>query len=400
MTHRSTSALLVSLTLALFISLALAAGAGAAASDTNTGTATVENGSAEGYNVTVAALNSSNQPVVEPAETTVENGTFSYKTFDNATAYFIRLDAETGAHYEFVDPGEQPTFTLNRTVSGRVVDETGDPVSNATVNVISEYGPQVTQMPVADDGSFSIDPLQPNRTYSLRIEADGAVYREVVSTDTENTDLEIELAAPTDDPRALELGGGQPVNHLMRVGPTEDGEGLFAIEILSIRNTADRPFVGPVAFETPPDAEVVAGSVQNERVNITHDNGTATVEASIEAGETVEVAAFYRVDGQTLEKPVGYDVESFALLLEGYDLTQAEFSSNLVEADMNRPMVTNTDPLDANEQISVRITNTTSGSDTDANSTTSEDSNELPVVPLGLAFVGTIIGGLFVYRRF
>ncbi|WP_336133912.1 carboxypeptidase-like regulatory domain-containing protein [Natronomonas amylolytica] len=400
MTHRPTSALLVSLTLALFVSLALAAGAGAAAADTNTGTVTVENGSADGYTVTVAALNTSNQPVVDPTETTVENGTFSYETFDNATTYFIRLETENGAYYELVDATETPAFALNRSVSGTVVDEDGNPVSNATINVMSEHGPQVNQVTVADDGSFSIDPLQPNRTYSLRIEADGAVYRDVVSTDTTNTSREIELASPTDDRDVLELGGGQPVNHLMRVGPTDDGSGLFVVEILSIRNTADRPFVGSVAYEIPSNAETVAGAVQNERVNISSENGTAAVEASIEAGETVEVAAFYRTDSRSLEKPVGYDVESFALLLEQYNLSQAEFSSNLVEADMEMPMVTNTEPLAADDRISMRITNTTADNGTEATPTNSDDGDELPLVPLGLAFVGTIVGGLFVYRRF
>ncbi|MFQ3285384.1 MAG: hypothetical protein ACI944_002117, partial [Natronomonas sp.] len=103
MTHRPTSVLLVSLTLALFVALALASGVGAAASAT--GSVTVENGSADGYNVTVAALDPSNEPIVDPVETTVENGTFSYEPVDNATSYFVRLESEDAVYYDLVDPG-------------------------------------------------------------------------------------------------------------------------------------------------------------------------------------------------------------------------------------------------------------------------------------------------------
>lgn len=408
MTHRHAPVLLVSLALALLAALALASGAGAAASAT--GTVTVENGSAAGYNVTVAALDASNEPIVEPTETTVENGTFGYETVDNATSYFVRLESEDAVYYDLVDPGDEPAFVLNRRVAGTVMDESGDPVPNATVEVLSHHGPQVDQVPVAEDGSFEIDPLQPNRTYSLRIRADGAVYRETVSTDAPTAGIDVELPAPTADRGALELDGGRPVNHLLRVGPTEGGDGLFVIEILSLRNGADRPFVGSVEFAVPPDAEVVSGMVRNERAEAGAENGTLRVEASIETGETVQVAALYRTGGRTLEKPVGRDVDSFALMLEEYDLAQAEFSDNLVEAEtgaeMNAPMVTNTAPLDAEERISVRVSGRPAGA---ANASTPAGGStpgagsgsgpeELPVVPLGVAFLGTVAGGIAVYR--
>ena len=405
---RPTPALLVSLALASFAALALTAGVGVAASAT--GTVAVEDGSADGYNVTVAALDASNEPIVDPIETTVDNGTFGYETVDNATSYFVRLESEDAVYYDLVDPGEEPAFVLNRRVTGTVVDESGAPVPNATVEVVSQHGPLVNQVPVSADGSFEVEPLQPNRTYPLRIRADGAVYREVVSTDAPSTEIDVELPAPTADPGALELGGGRPVNHLVRVGPTESGDGLFVIEMLSVRNGADRPFVGPVSFTIPSDAEVVSGMVENERVEATGGNGTVGIEASIEAGETVQIAALYRIDGQTLEKPVGRDVDSFALMLEEYDLAQADFSDNLVEAEtgaeMNAPMVTNTAPLDAEERISVRVSGppagATNASTPAGQSTPGADSGAgaggLPVLPLGVAFLGTVAGGIAVYR--
>lgn len=406
MTHQPTSALLVSLTLALFAALALTAGVGAAASAT--GTVAVEDGSADGYNVTVAALDASNEPIVDPAETTVEDGTFDYETVDNATSYFVRLESENAVYYDLVDPGEEPAFVLNRRVTGTVVDESGAPVPNATVDVMSQHGPQVDQVPVSADGSFAVGPLQPNRTYPLRIRADGAVYREVVSTDAPSTEVDVELPAPTADPGALELSGGRPVNHLMRVGPTESGDGLFVIEILSVRNGADRPFVGSVDFAVPSNAEVVSGMVENERVEAAAGNGTVGVEASIEAGETAQVAAIYRTDDRALEKPVGHDVENFAVMLEEYDLAQAEFSDNLVEAEagMDVPMVTNTAPLAAADRISVRVSGPPSGTGnatTPAEQSTQRTGSEsgpggLPVLPLGVAFVGTVAGGIAVYR--
>lgn len=406
MIRRSTPALLVSLTLALFVALALASGVGAA--ETATGTVTIENGSADGYGVTVAALDASNEPIVDPAETTVENGTFSYETVDNATSYFVQVESESAVYYDLVDPGDEPAFVLNRRVSGTVVDESGAPVPNATVEVMSQHGPQVDQVPVAEDGSFEIEPLQPGRTYPLRIRADGAVYREVVSTDAPATEIDVELPSPTAEQSVLELSGGQPVNHLIRVGPTESGDGLFVIEILSLRNGADRPFVGPVSFAVPRNAEVVSGMVQNERVEADAENGTLWVEALIETGETVQVAALYRTERQTLDKPVGYDVEEFALILEEYDLAQAEFSNNLVEAEAgaDMPMVTNTAPLDADDRISVRVSgppagtanaSTPAGQSTQGPASGSEPGG-LPIVPLGVAFVGTIAGGIAVYR--
>jgi hypothetical protein len=406
MTHRPTSVLLVSLTLALFVALALASGVGAAASAT--GSVTVENGSADGYNVTVAALDPSNEPIVDPVETTVENGTFSYEPVDNATSYFVRLESEDAVYYDLADPGDEPAFVLNRRVSGTVVDESGTPVPNATVEVMSQHGPQVDQVPVTEDGSFEIGPLQPDRTYPLRIRADGAVYREVVSTDAPATEIDVELPAPTAEQSVLELSGGRPVNHLMRVGPTESGDGLFIIEILSVRNGADRPFVGSVGFAVPSNAEVVSGMVQNERVEAAAENGTVGVEASIESGETVQVAAIYRVDEHTLNKPVGYDVDEFAVMLEEYDLSQAEFSNNLVEAEtgMDVPMVTNTAPLDADDRISVRVSGPppgTANASTPAGQSAQEPESGsqpggLPIVPLGVAFVGTIAGGIVMYR--
>jgi len=120
------------------------------------------------------------------------------------------------------------------------------------------------------------------------------------------------------------------------------------------------------------------------------------------------VAAIYRVDEHTLNKPVGYDVDEFAVMLEEYDLSQAEFSNNLVEAEtgMDVPMVTNTAPLDADDRISVRVSGPppgTANASTPAGQSAQEPESGsqpggLPIVPLGVAFVGTIAGGIVMYR--
>src|SRR6056297_1790508 len=152
------------------------------------GTVTVDGGPADGETVTVAPLDPSNELVGNETETTVEDGSFSYESVEGAITYFIELEHEGTTHYALVDDGEQPDFVLNETISGELVDENGTPISNATVTVTSQYGPDVTQLNTTD-GSFTIGPVQPDRVYTLEIEANGATYERAVSTgdDAANT---------------------------------------------------------------------------------------------------------------------------------------------------------------------------------------------------------------------
>ncbi|ELY64007.1 carboxypeptidase-like regulatory domain-containing protein [Natronococcus jeotgali] len=399
MTDRHTTlAVLVSLALATLVSVAIVPGAVVAQSQTQSGTVTVEDGSADGANVTVAPLNGSSQLAADPVETTVENGSFSYDLIEGASTYFVQLEHGNLSHYQLITDGEEPAFVLNETASRTLVAEDGQPVSNATVNVTSEFGPDVGQVTTNEDGSVTLDSLQPDRTYALEIEANGARYRELISTGNGTTDETTELAEPTGDRDELRLGGGQPANHVMQVGPTESGDGLFVVETVSLENGADRPFVGPVDFEVPTDAEVVLGMVRDERADVETENGTATVNASIEANETAEVSVFYQLENRDLEKAVGYDVEQFALSFQEYDLNQVESSENLVEADAPMPMLTNADALAADEQIAVSI-------DEDGGAVASDEldddsqGGDLPLGLLSVAFVAIVVGGLVAYRR-
>jgi len=146
------------------------------------------------------------------------------------------------------------------------------------------------------------------------------------------------------------------VNHLLRVGPTQNGSGLFVVETVSVENGADRPFAGNVSFAVPSDAEVVTAMVNNERTAVSRTNDTAAVETMISPQEPTTVDVFYRLEDQTFEKPVGYDVEQLAIQFAEHDLSQVEVSDNLVEADAPMPMVTSTGPLEADDRISVSIT--------------------------------------------
>jgi len=360
------------------------------------GTVVVDGGSADGETVTVAPLDPGNELVSNATETTVEDGSFSYESVEGAITYFIQLEHEDTTHYALVDDGEQPNIVLNDTIDGELVDENGTPISNATISVTSQHGPEVTQVN-ATDGSFTIGPVQPDRVYTLEIEANGATYERAVSTGDDAANTTFELPTPTTDRDALTLGGGQPVNHLLRVGPTQNGTGLFVVETVSVENGADRPFAGDVSFEVPSDAEVVTGMVDGERTSANRTNDTVTVETTVGAQENATVDVFYRLEDQAFEKPVGYDVEQLAIQFAEYDLTQVEVSDNLVEADAPMPMVTSTGPLEADDQISVSITesNQSVASDqTDGGSGT----GEFPLGLVSLGFVAIIAIGLAAYR--
>jgi len=137
--------------------------------------------------------------------------------------------------------------------------------------------------------------------YTLEIEANDADYERVVSTGNDTTDRTFELPTPTTDRDALTLSGGQPVNHLLRVGPTQNGSGLFVVETVSVENGADRPFAGNVSFAVPSDAEVVTAMVNNERTAVSRTNDTAAVETMISPQEPTTVDVFYRLEDQTFE---------------------------------------------------------------------------------------------------
>jgi|AntDeeMinimDraft_6_1070357.scaffolds.fasta_scaffold00021_2 hypothetical protein len=360
------------------------------------GTVTVADGSADGETVTIAPLDPSNELVGNATETTVEDGSFTYESVEGAITYFVELEHEGSTHYALVDEGEQPTLVLNDTISGELVDENGTPISNATITVTSQHGPEVTQVNTTD-GSFTIGPVQPDRMYTLEIEANDADYERVVSTGNDTTDRTFELPTPTTDRDALTLSGGQPVNHLLRVGPTQNGSGLFVVETVSVENGADRPFAGNVSFAVPSDAEVVTAMVNNERTAVSRTNDTAAVETMISPQEPTTVDVFYRLEDQTFEKPVGYDVEQLAIQFAEHDLSQVEVSDNLVEADAPMPMVTSTGPLEADDRISVSITesNQTVASDqTDDGS----GAGEFPLGLVSLGFVAIIAIGLAAYR--
>ncbi len=383
------------LVLAVLVSLVIVPGA--AAADV-TGTVTVADGSADGDAVTVAPLDDGFQTVADPVETTVDNGSFSYETVDNASMYYVRLEHDDTFHYALVSEGDSPTFTLNQTVSGDLVDENGSPVSNATINVTSQSGPPVDQVNASDDGTFTVGPLQPNREYPLRIQANGAVYNRTLTTGNDTEDVTFELPSPTSDRDVLGLGGGQPANHYLQVGPTNNGTGLFVIDVLSMENGADRPYVGDVEVNVPTDAEVVTAMVGDQRAPVEQANGTATVDASIGEGTTTEVAVFYRLEGWTVEKTVDHDVEQFAVAFAEYDLSQVEFSDNLVEGDAPIPIVTNDAPLEAGDQISVTVDSDRGDTMPGNESVGGSQSDDLPVGLLAAGFLAVVVGGLAAYR--
>ncbi|TMT85217.1 carboxypeptidase regulatory-like domain-containing protein [Haloterrigena sp. H1] len=367
-----------------------------ATAESVSGTVVVDGGSADGETVTIAPLGPGNDLVENATETTVENGSFSYEPVEGAITYFIELEHEGTTHYALVDDGEQPDFVLNDTIEGELVDENGTPISNATVSVTSKLGPEVTQLNTTD-GSFTIGPVQPDRVYTLEIKANGATYERAVSTDDDAANTTFELPTPTTDRDALTLGGGQPVNHLLNVGPTQNGTGLFVVETVSVENTADRPFAGDVSFAVPSDAEVVTAMVGDERTSVSQTNGTATVETTITPQEPATINVYYRLEDQAFEKPVGYDVEQFAIQFAEYDLSQVEVSDNLVEADAPMPMVTSTGPLEADDQISVSITESNQSVASDQTNG-GPGAGEFPLGLVSLGFVAIIAIGLAAYR--
>lgn len=391
--------------LVLLVVLLLPATATPAAATPVDGTVTVANGTADGEMVTITPMDGNYQRADDPVNTTVSGGSFSADAPD-APLYFVRLRHDDAAHYALSRNGSQVTFDLSETVSGRVVGPNGTARENVSVALQSELGPVVNATTTDADGHFAFGPVRADANYTVEVRYRGAPYRRAVRTGTNATNVTVRTRSPTDDSGVLTATttANQPAGHLLRVvAPPNASARPTVVETLTLRNTGDRPFVGPVSISLPENVSVFAGMYRGQRVPVTPDGNTVTVDASVAAGDTARVGVAYALDGRTLTKPVAYSPDRVAVVMQGYEADAVDHSSNLRVGDAPIAMLTNAGQLENGETIRVTLPSDASSASSGSTATAAAggDSNTMPRFPaveLGSLLAAVVVGGIFAYR--
>jgi hypothetical protein len=373
-----------------------------AASTPISGTVTVENGTADGAKVTIAPVSEEFQRVDDPVTTTVNGTTFSADVPD-APVHVVRIVHDSGVHYEVVRNETSIDMTLNRSLDGRVVDSNGDPRANATIELVDATDFSVDRARTNPNGTFSFGPVQPNATYRLSVTVDGVPYQRTVTTTSENQSVTVSTPPPTSDERVLNVSGGNPAGHIVQVMAPKNGSSTpSVVETVSLRNTADRPYVGSVTLSIPTDSRPYSAMAQGEETNYRTTAEGVVVNVSIAANETARLGVAYDLPGQTFEKQLARDTDTFAVVLQEYDPENVTHSENLRVGDAPIPLLTNADPLSANETIRLDISGARSTSEQSVSSeSASAESNSVPTFPAVPIFGGLaamVVGGLVAYR--
>ncbi|WP_137284411.1 carboxypeptidase-like regulatory domain-containing protein [Halorussus salinisoli] len=372
------------------------------ASTSISGTVTVENGTADGAKVTIAPVSEEFQRVDDQVTTTVNGTTFSADVPD-APVHVVRIVHDGAVHYEVVRNETSVDVTLNRSLDGRVVDSNGDPRPNATVELVDAADFSVDRARAGANGTFSFGPLQPNATYRLSVTVDGVPYQRTVTTASENQRVTVSTPPPTSDEGALNVSGGNPAGHVVQVMAPQNGSDTpSVVETVSLRNTADRPYVGPVTLTVPTDGRPYSAMAQGRETDYRTTPEGVVVNVSIAANETARLGVAYDLPGQTFEKRLGRDTHNLAVVLRGYDPETVEHSANLRVGDAPIALLTNADPVSANETIRLNVSGARSASERNVSSETApSESNSVPTFPAVPIFGGLaamVVGGLVAYR--
>ncbi len=379
--------------LTILLALAcLATVTGAAAAAPVTGTVSVDNGTAEGDQVTVTPLDGNFERVGEPVTTAVENGSYRASDVTDAPLYVVRLVHNGVSHYAVV---QQPTadIELSAGLSARLARPDGTPVANATVTVTSPSGPPVTQLQTGPDGRLALDQLQPNRTYSLTARLDGAPYRYALRTGTNATGAQLTVRPPTANEAVLTATGGNPASHIVQ--PIQNGSTTRVVETIRLQNAGDRPFVGPIHVGLPDSATVQSVSIEGQQLQYRRTADGLAVNASLSSGSTIRTSVQYTLADGTVAKSVRHETDSLAVVLQGFDPAAVEHSSNLRlrnASGMPVPMLTSADALAPGDRVSVALPGS---SGTDASS------GSMPQLPTGMLTAGllaVVVGGIAAYR--
>lgn len=391
-------------TLALLALCCLVLVPSVAAATPISGTVTVEGGSADGARVTVTPVGQDSlQRVGEPATTQVNGSSFSVEVPD-APRYVVQVAHGGATHHVVLQNRTSVDLTLSRTVSGRVVDEDGTPRANATVDLIDDRGLSVAVARTGSNGTFEFGPLQPDATYQVRTTADGAPYRQTVNT-TANRSVTVRTLPPTSNESVLAVPEGTRTAHVVQlVAPQNGSTRPSAVEAITLRNTADRPFVGSVSVRVPPGGSPYAAMVDGRRAEYAQTDDGVVLNVTVPANGTTQVGVAYDLSGQRFEKRLARDTPSVAVVLRGYDPGRVGHSENLRVGDAPVPLLTNAEPLQAGDTVSVNLTGARTGGASGGNASGdlgSAENNSIPRFP-ALPVVGSVVGmvvvGLLAYR--
>ncbi|WP_433627068.1 carboxypeptidase-like regulatory domain-containing protein [Halomicrococcus sp. NG-SE-24] len=363
------------------------------------GTATVANGTANGDTVTVTPLDENYRRAGPSVNTTVSDGSFTADNVTKAPLYYVRLQHGGFSHYVLTNTTSGVAFELGASISGRVVTENGSAVPNARLLVTSPTGPPVGQVNTSENGTFDVGPLKPNTTYTIRMHRAGVPYRKTITTGNAS-DVRFVQREPTANDSVLSVSGGNPASRVMQVAPRNNSSGLRVVETLTLNNTGDRPFVGPVHVTLPDGATPTGAMFRDKQTQFTRRGDGVVVNATVAANDTTRIGVAYRIDNRTIQKTVEHDTDNVAVVLRGYNASQVRHSSNLRRGQSPIPMLTNGEPLDAGDRIRVHVPKDAKKSPgTSANQPAQDGGgSDFPVSVLALSFLSIVIGGILAYR--
>ncbi|WP_232423934.1 hypothetical protein [Haladaptatus paucihalophilus] len=273
-------------------------------------------------------------------------------------------------------------------------------VPNAQLLVASPTGPPVGQVNASKNGTFEFGPVESNTTYTLWMRIAGVPYKKTITTGANATNVHFVKREPTGKETNLTVSGGDPASHVIQVSPRQNGSGLSVVETLSINNTGNQPFVGPVHIALPENATPTGAMFRNRQTTFTrHDNGI-DVNATIAANDTAQIGVAYNLKGREIRKSLSHDTDRVAAVLQGYNLSQISHSSNLRPGSAPISMLTNQAPIQSGNEIHINVPKNARQM---ANNQSVDDDggsngSDFPVTILGLSFLSIVIGGILLYR--
>lgn len=396
------------LTLVLVVLSCLAFVPTATAETAVSGTITVENGTADGAQVTVVPVSESLQRAGDPARTTVQDSSFSVEV-DDAPRYAVRVAYGGTTHYDVLRNDTHASIHLSERIDGRVVDDSDAPLSGVSVEVIDGNGFVVTTVETDSEGAFAVDPVEANETYRLRATVDGVPYRQSVDPSANDT-ATIRTRPPTNDSSTLSVATDAQTGYVLQMVPPKNESGVpSVIQTITLRNTGDRPFVGSVELPIPSNATPYAGMVQNEEADYRRTDAGVRLDVTVPANGTARVGVAYDLDGPQFETEVWRDTPSLTVVLQGYDPAAVDHSENLRVGDSPIALLVSDGPVSTGETIRLDLTDarseqtqaaTGAGTDGDtgdagnAAETEPAESNSIPPFP-GLEILGAV-GGMVV----
>ncbi|WP_158059499.1 carboxypeptidase regulatory-like domain-containing protein [Halorussus halophilus] len=371
------------------------------ATTTVNGTVTVENGTADGANVTVTPMTQGFKKMDDPVRTTVDGKQFSADVPD-APLYLVEVVHDGAVHSEVLRNETAVSMRLNRSLSGTVVNETGEPRTNATVQLVSGTGYSVDRTKVGQSGTFEFGPLQSNQSYRIQVVADGVPYLRTINT-SETSTVTIETPPPTDDKSVLNVSGGNPANHVLQVlAPQNASQSPTVVETLTLRNTGDRPYVGTVTVVTPNGSKPYSAMFQGRQTSYRQTSRGVEINVTVPANSSARIGVAYDINGRTFKKTFGHNSTTVAVVLRGYEPKKVNHSANLEVGDSPIPLLTNTEPITNGDTVRLELTApNTSGSGTNDAEQASAESNSMPTfpaIPLLGGLVAIVGGGFVAYR--